>query len=76
MAQREHAQEQTAAASAAAAAPDSSGEEVGEGEEVATELTVGSIWAKEGRKGVVDGEGKASTETAMTDGGARADSGR
>ena len=30
-----------------------------------TELTVGSIWAKEGRKGVVDGEGRSSARLAM-----------
>ena len=34
----------------AAVAPESSEEEVGEGEEVATELTVGSIWAKMSRR--------------------------
>ena len=46
----------------AAAAPDSSREEVGEGEEVAAELTVGSIWADEVRERGLDGEGRSSTK--------------
>ena len=35
----------------AAVVPESSGEDVGEGEKVAAELTVGSIWAEKGRRG-------------------------
>jgi len=46
----------------AAMAPESSGEEVGEGEEVAAELTVGSIWAEKSRERELDGEGRSSTE--------------
>jgi hypothetical protein len=43
-----------------AAAPDSKGKEVGEGEEVAGELTEGSIWAEEGRERELDGEERSS----------------
>ena len=41
---------------------DSSGEEVGKGEEVAAELTVGSIWAEKSRERELDGEGRSSAE--------------
>jgi len=43
--------------------------EVGEGEEVAAELTVGSIWAEKGRERELDGEGRSSAGTAMAAGG-------
>jgi len=43
-------------------AADSLGEKVGEGEEVAAELTVGSIWAEKGRERELDGEGRSSAE--------------
>ena len=46
----------------AAVAADSLGEKVGEGEEVAAELTVGSIWAEKGREREFDGEGRSSAE--------------
>ena len=49
-------------AAVAPVAPESSGEEVGEGEEVAAELTVGSIWAEKGREREFDGEGRSSAE--------------
>ena len=55
-------------------APESSGEKVGKDEEVAGKLTEGLIWAKEGRKGVVDGEGKASVRATMVAGGVELDS--
>ena len=50
-------------------AADSLGEKVGEGEEVAAELTVGSIWAEKGRERELDGEGRSSAGTAMAAGG-------
>ena len=52
-----------------AVAADSLGEKVGEGEEVAAELTVGSIWAEKGRERELDGEGRSSAGTAMAAGG-------
>jgi len=47
---------------------DSGGESVGEGEEVAIELTVGRFCTEEGRKGIVDVRVKLGAEL---DGGRR-----
>jgi len=48
---------------------DSSEDRVGKEEGVVSELTAGSIWSESGRRSGIDGEGEASTETAMVAGG-------
>src|SRR6185312_11143752 len=60
----------------AAVVADFGGEKVGEREEVAGELTEGSIRAEEGRRWELGGEGRSSGRTTMADGGLRLDFGR
>ena len=57
-----------------AAAPGTKGKEVGEDEGLASKLTVGLVWAEDGRRGEIDEGGGASTGTAMAAAAAQADS--